>query len=61
MEASYRLAWLSLSMPSLGDSTGWHWMVDSETHPMVRRIVGGELGGKSVGIDLACFEDEVLQ
>ena len=38
-----------------------HWMVDSETHPMIRRIVGGELRGKSIGIDLSVFEDEVLQ
>jgi hypothetical protein len=30
-------------------------MVDSEAHPMIRRIVSGELGGKSVGIDLSMF------
>jgi hypothetical protein len=36
-------------------------MVDSETHPMVRRIVGGGLRGKSNGIDLNVFEDEVLR
>jgi hypothetical protein len=30
-------------------------MVDSEAPPMIRRIVGGELGGKSVGIDLSVF------
>ncbi len=36
-------------------------MVDSETHPMVRRIVGGGLRGKSNGIDLSVFEDEVLR
>ena len=28
---------------------------------MIWRIVGGELGGKSVGIDLSVFEDEVLR
>ncbi|PLC64010.1 hypothetical protein B7L68_05635 [Thermoproteus sp. CP80] len=38
-----------------------HWMVDYETHPIIRRLLSGELRGKSVGIDLSVFEDDVQQ
>jgi len=36
-----------------------HWMVDYETHPIIRRLLSGELRGKSIGIDLSVFEDAV--
>jgi hypothetical protein len=33
-----------------------HWMVDHETHPIIRRLLNGELRGKSVGIDLSILK-----
>jgi len=36
-----------------------HWMVDSETHPLIREAVEGKLRGRSVGIDLSVFEDDI--
>jgi len=32
-----------------------HWLVDSETHPIIKRLLRGELRGRSVGIDLRVF------
>jgi len=30
-----------------------HWMLTNETHPIIRRLLNGELRGKSIGIDLS--------
>ena len=37
-----------------------HWMVE-EAHPLIHRLLSGELRGKSIGIDLSVFEDDVQQ
>jgi len=36
-----------------------HWMVDSETHPLIHEAIEGKLRGRSIGIDLSVFEDDV--
>jgi hypothetical protein len=36
-----------------------HWMVDYETHPLIHEMIDGKLRGRSVGIDLSVFEDDV--
>jgi len=33
-----------------------HWLVDHETHPIIKRLLSGELRGKSVGIDLSILK-----
>jgi hypothetical protein len=33
-----------------------HWLVDHETHPIIKRLLSGGLRGKSVGIDLSILK-----
>jgi hypothetical protein len=38
-----------------------HWMLTTETHPLIERLLNGELRGKSVGIDLSGVHGSVAK
>ena len=38
-----------------------HWMLTTETHPLIERLLNGELRGRSIGIDLSGVHDGVAK
>jgi len=38
-----------------------HWILTTETHPLIERLLNGELMGKSIGIDLSGVHDDVAK